>query len=136
MILHATSKVAFASACTFVRFGTLTTPHHAYSSACKIRWHGPQFHPFLLCHSSYAHHTRRILLAIIHIVVYSSPPSSSTSYFSRCIVFYNLPQSVTWRAVLTISRSTSIFSLGHIRHCPCSQHLSHYHPEIVLIASC
>jgi len=32
----------------------------------KIQRHGPQFHPFFLRLSSYAHRTRRILLATIH----------------------------------------------------------------------
>jgi len=103
MISHATSKVVFPSACAFVQFGTLTTARHDYhSSTCKIRGHEPQFHPFFFRLSSYAHRTRRILLAFTHAVANSSPPSSSTSYSSCHIVLYNFPLSVTWRAALTI----------------------------------
>jgi len=136
VISHATSKLAFASACAFVRFGTLTTARHTYhSSACKIRRHGPQFHPFFLRLSSYAHRTRRILLAIIHATANSSPTSSSTSHSSRRSVLYNFPLSVTCRAALSISRSTSIFSPRLISDCPCGRHHPHLRPDIVLIAS-
>ena len=36
VISHATSKVVFASACAFVRFGTLTTARHAYHSSARL----------------------------------------------------------------------------------------------------
>ena len=177
------------------QLGTLTTARLTnHSSACKIRRHGPQFHPLFLCLSSYAHRTRRILLAIIHgagnlftatlidaelVASYrivqlppaavpvkvaltisgnsslipprlihdcpcrrhhphrhphrhrtyrvlpmpsTQPTSSSPSYSSPCIVLYNFPLSVTWRAGLRISRSTSIFSQRLIRDCPCGRH--------------
>jgi len=74
------------------------------------------------------YHTHRIIL-----IPSMLPASSLTSYASYHIVMYNFPLSVTWRAVLTISRRTSIFSLHQIDDCPCSQHHPHLHPNIVLI---
>ena len=48
---------------------------------------------------------------------------------SRRVVLYNFPLSVTWRAALTISRSTSIFLPRLIRDYPCRRHHPHRHPH-------
>ena len=136
--------LAFASACAFVRFGTLTAARHALpqlgtlttAPLAKHDGTGRNSSPFFSAfHHTYVHRTRRILLAIILATANSSPPSSSTSYSSRRIVLYNFPLSVNWRAALTISRSTSIFSPRRIRDCPSGRHHPHLHPDIVLIAS-
>ena len=113
------------------QLGILTTAWHTYhSSTCKIRRYGPQFHPFFLRFSSYAHcSTQRILLAIIHAATNSSLLSSSISYSSHRIILYNFPLSISWRAVLTIWRSMSIISLHLIHDCICHQHHSYRHPH-------
>ena len=96
-----------------------------------------------LHHHPHRRRTRRVLTDVINAagividialvasyLMPSTPPaSSSTSYSSRRIVLYNFPLSVTWRAMLTISRSTSIFSPRLIRDCSCRRHHPHRHPH-------
>ena len=106
VILHATAKEAFASACAFVRFGmltklsTLTTAWCTYhSSTCKIRWHGPQFHPFFLRLSSYAHRTR---------------PSYLLSSTLQQILHHHLHQHCTSH-VISYCTTSHYLSLGELR---------------------
>ena len=59
-----------------------------------------------------------------HVLPMPSTPLAFllTSYLSCCIILYNFPLSVTWRAVLTISPSPWILSPCHIRDCIWSRH--------------
>jgi len=108
-------SVARRAVLTISRSKSIFSPRLIRDYPC--RRHHPHLHP----HRQRTHHV---------LPMPSAPPgSSSTSYSSRRIVLYNFPLSVTWRAALTISRSTSIVSPYLLRDCPYCRHHPHRHPQ-------
>ena len=109
VISHAISKVTFASVCAFVRFGIFTAAWYTYDCSallpqlCLQNTMARAAIPLLFSLTFIIRPSHlTILLAIIHAVTNSSPPSSSASYTSCRIISYNFPLSVTWRAGRTI----------------------------------